>query len=62
MSDVVPEKSIGTESVEIHVAADGHKLRTGEVVEGEVVFENLADFDDILRSRRLARCANLPNW
>lgn len=45
-ADLVAEEVVGAEGGHIHVAADGDELGAREVVEGEVVFEDFADFDD----------------
>lgn len=46
--DLVAEEVVGTEGGHVHVAADGDKLGSREVVQGQVIFENLADLDDLL--------------
>lgn len=59
MADLVPEKSVGTKGVEVHIPAHAHQLWPGEVVEREIILKNLADFDDIGLSRGFSGCANL---
>lgn len=47
MADLVPEHGVGAEGVEVHVSRHTDQLGPGEVVEGEVVFEDLADFYNV---------------
>ena len=59
VADLVAEHHVSAEGVEVHVATHADQLRSGEVVQCQVVLKDLADFDDIVRSRGLARCADL---
>ena len=54
MPDLVAQHGVGAEGVEVHVLAHPYQLRTREVVESQVVFEDLAHFDDILARGGLA--------
>lgn len=53
-ANVATEEVVGAECVDAHVPTHGHKLRTGEVVERQVVVKQTRDVDDILRGGGLA--------
>lgn len=59
MSDCVAEHGIGAEGGQGHVTADTNKLRARKVVKGQVVFEDLANTNDIGLVWSLACGANL---
>lgn len=61
MSNLVPEKRIRTEGIEVHVPADADQLWPGKIVEGKVVLEDLADLDNIGLRRGLSGRANLDS-
>lgn len=48
MAELVAEEGVRAKGAEIHVAGHGDELSSGEVVEGQIVAEDLADFDDVL--------------
>jgi hypothetical protein len=54
MANLVSQHSVRAESTQVHVAADADQLWPRQVVKCQIILEDLANLDDVLRSGRLS--------
>jgi len=47
MPDLVTEKCVWSDGVQVHIPAYGNQLRPREIVQSKVILEEFADLDDI---------------